>query len=80
MEVKYKAEDPPATVAQTTQELEEFMTLSLPDKELEEVVAYEMGSAYYPPGSGQTYRQWLEEVLAILKKPHDEEATLRLVS
>lgn len=75
----FKAENPTATIKQATRELEEFLKLPLPDKELEEVVAYNLGSAYYPPGSGQTYRDWLEAVLAILKEPSDKARAMRVV-
>lgn len=66
---QFKAKNPRATVEQATRELAEFIKLPLPDKELKEVVAYDLGCAYYPPGSGQTYREWLEAVLVVLHEP-----------
>lgn len=65
----FKAKNPRATVEQAGRELNEFLKIQMPDKELEEVVAYDLGCAYYPPGSGQTYREWLEAVLAVLHEP-----------
>lgn len=31
-----------------------------------------LGLNYYPPGSGQTYEEWLEDVLKILEEPMEE--------
>lgn len=64
----YKAINPRTTIAQVTQELERLLMLSLSDAELSKVLD-EMNCAYYPLGSGRTYRQWLESILVVLKEP-----------
>lgn len=65
----YKAKNPPATVARTTEQLQRFLALRLDDEQVEEVVGREFRSFYNPGPRGLTERQWLEEVLKILKEP-----------
>jgi hypothetical protein len=66
-------------VGPVAHELEELLKQKLSDDELEEVVAYDLGSAYYPLGSGQSYRQWLEAVLVILKEPQDKARAMQVI-
>jgi CdiI immunity protein len=65
----FQAENPIQTVNQATRELEAFLGLELSEGELENTVVYDLGANVNPPGRGGTYRQWLEAVLSILKKP-----------
>jgi hypothetical protein len=65
----YVAENPVATVRQATRELEEFLGLDLSEDELHDIVVHDLGANVRAAGLGLTYRQWLEAVLAILKKP-----------
>jgi hypothetical protein len=67
----FKTNNSPAIVAQVTQELEQFIAdhLTLEDDwDLGEIVTHELLSCIYAPGLGLTYRQWLREILAILKE------------
>jgi hypothetical protein len=66
----FKARNPPRTVSQATEELEQFLKLPLGEDELDEILG-KLGSYYYAPGLGMTYRQWLEAVLKILREPLD---------
>jgi CdiI immunity protein len=52
------------------QELEEFLdiTSGLDEKKLKKIVFYDLAANIDPSASGLTYRQWLEEVLGMLKK------------
>ena len=61
-------QEPVETVRQATRELEEFLMLDIPEKELRDVLLRDLGSYVHAPGMGLTYRQWLEAVLDILKK------------
>ena len=65
----FKAMNPAATVSQATRELEEFMRLDLSEDALHDIVVDDLRANVYAPGLGLTYRQWLEAVLGILKKP-----------
>lgn len=70
----YKAKNPSTTVARATEQLEKFLALPLDDEQLEEIVTSEFGSSYYPAPRGLTERQWLEQVLKLLKQPVDANA------
>jgi phenylalanyl-tRNA synthetase beta subunit len=64
----FKARNPPRTVSQAKEELEQFLKLPLSEDELDEIVG-KLRCDYYPPGGGITFRQSLEAVLKILKEP-----------
>jgi hypothetical protein len=65
----FLAENRVDTVIPATRELEEFLRLDISEKDLRDILLYDLGSYVHAPGLGLTYRQWLEAVLAILKKP-----------
>lgn len=66
----YKAEeDSSMGIAKTTAELEEFLSLPLSDRELEQIVDDEFTAWYTPRSRGMSKRQFLEKILAILKEP-----------
>lgn len=75
----FKATNPLNTVVRATQELEQFLALHLDEEEMRETLR-KLGSAYYAPGGGQTFRQWLEEVAVILKEPQDSARQVRVIS
>ena len=64
----YKAENPPTTVKQATQELNQFLALPLSDKKLHRIVEEEFHSWYTPRTRDMDKRQFLEAVLSILKE------------
>lgn len=68
---KYKTES--ERVDKAISELKEVMSLNLnfddDDGEGGDILAYELGLAFYPPGVGLTYKKWLEDVLRILEEP-----------
>jgi CdiI immunity protein len=66
---EFLEENPAATVSQARRELEAFLNIDLPEDELHDVVVHDLGANVRAAGTGLTYRQWLEAVLAILKKP-----------
>lgn len=63
----YKAKNPPAIIAKTIEEMQRFLALQLNDEELKEVLQLNFHVSYNPQPRGLTKRQWLEEVLKILK-------------
>lgn len=50
-------------------ELKQIIALNLGEIELREIINRRFRSAFYPPGAGLTYQQWLEEVLSIFEEP-----------
>lgn len=74
----YKAVGITSEVAQTIQELEQFLALPLNEEQLSDALD-DMSCVYYPPGDGQTYRAWLEAVLAVLREPQEKARELRYV-
>lgn len=65
----YKTLAAPSTVAKATQELRQFLTSQLTEEELDDILSHDFGAAYYPPGGGQTHRQWLTDILRLLEEP-----------
>lgn len=65
----YKNGNPPATVAQATDELQQFLALPLDEKEFNDIATHKLGAVYTPRSRGLTKRQWLEQVLVILQEP-----------
>lgn len=74
----YKAKSSTAEIKQATHELEQLLALQLGEEELRDATE-QMDAAYYAPGNGQTYREWLEAVLSILKKPQDKARAMRVI-
>lgn len=74
----FKAKNPPASVGQAAEELEQFLALPLDEDETRAALR-DMDSAYHAPGDGLGFRQWLGEVSSILKEPQDRARAMRLV-
>ena len=69
----YKRDMPEEKVKRAAAQLRELIevTRDLDEEELGELTG-QLGSNYYPPGGGQTEREWLAEVLGILEEPMEE--------
>lgn len=65
----YKTLCSPTELDDTRKQLQRFLALLLDEDQTEDIVSDEFHCAFYPPGGGQTYRQWLEDVLRILDEP-----------
>lgn len=75
----YKVHNPPGTVAQATEELRKFLSMSLNDVDLREAISG-IGVFSNPRAFGaETYRQWLESILKILEDPHRPVTVVRFV-
>ncbi|MTJ53644.1 hypothetical protein FJR38_13815 [Anabaena sp. UHCC 0253] len=67
----FKTNNSQAIVTQVTQELAQFIAdhLTLEDDwDLGQIVIHKLLCSIYAPGLGLTYRQWLEDILTILKE------------
>lgn len=74
----YKATHSATEIKQAMHELEQLLALPLGEEELRDATE-QMNAAYYPPGTGQTYYQWLGEVLTILKEPQHKARAMRII-
>lgn len=66
---KLKVDDSPEVRQKNVNELRELVSSNLSETMLEEIVDEDFGSAFYPPGIGLTYQEWLEEILRLLEEP-----------
>lgn len=66
---KLKLDDTVETRKKTIYELKELISCNFDEEKLEEIVNDDFGSAFYPPGVGLTYQNWLKEILRIFEEP-----------
>jgi hypothetical protein len=64
---EYKSKNPQARILATIDELQLVLSQDLSEEQLKELTK-KLGSFYYPPGDKMRYREWLENILAILSK------------
>lgn len=69
---KLKVDDTVETRRKTIYELKELVSSNFDEQKLEEIVNDDFGSAFYPPGLGMTYQQWLINILQIMEEPIEE--------
>lgn len=67
--VFYKTIATPLELQTTREQLRNFLAMPFDEAALEEVVRKDFHTSYYPPSDGQTYRQWLTDVLRLLEEP-----------
>lgn len=75
----YNATHSTIEIEQVRRELEQLLSLSLGEEDLR-AATEQMNAAYYPPSTGKTYHQWLNEVLTILKEPQHKARAMRIIS
>lgn len=70
----FKKVDSPERLSKAIIELKELIRFgqSFDDEEWYEYFWSDSSLGYYPPGSNQTYKEWLENVLNILEEPIEE--------
>lgn len=72
---KYKTENSSEEIEKTIIQLKNIMNTGKVHDEEEwlNILTYGgLGLGYYPPGLGQTYEEWLKDVLNILEEPAQE--------
>jgi len=69
---KLKAASSPETRKKIISETTKLISRNLDEVELRHVVNREFMSAFYPPGAGLTYQEWLKEVLQIMEEPMEK--------
>jgi hypothetical protein len=67
----YKTMNPPNTISQAVQEMHTFLSSERSESEIAEFLD-QIGVGYYPPDAGQTYQEWLQEILFILENRQDK--------
>ena len=72
----FKAVNPPTTVTRVKNELEDLLSLDLEEEKLTDVLA-ELGSNFHAPAENLTNRQWLENILNILRESPTTARVLR---
>jgi hypothetical protein len=76
----FKAESSPREIAQSIDELEQFIQIDLDENELHDILVREFRANIYPPGMEMTYRHWLGEVLKILRDENTENLELQFTA
>ncbi len=72
----FKAVNPPPTVIKVKNELEDLSNLELKEKDLSDLLA-ELGSNFYAPAEKLTNKEWLENILLILRESAANAKVLR---
>lgn len=72
----FKAVNPPPTVTKVKNEMEDLLNLNLDEIELSAVLT-ELGSNFYAPAENLTNRQWLENILDVLRESPTNARVLR---
>ena len=72
----FKAVNPPPTVTRVRNELEDLLNLDLSEEQLTEILT-ELGSNFYAPAEDLTNRQWLENILDVLRESPTTARVLR---
>ncbi len=66
---KLKMDDSPEVRQKNINELRELVSSNLDEVTLRKIVNKDFRSAFYPPGIGLTYHEWLKVILSILEEP-----------
>lgn len=72
----FKAVNPPSTVTRVKNELEDLLSTGLGETELDGVLD-ELGSNFYPPAENLSSKQWLENILTVLRESPTTARVLR---
>lgn len=72
----FKAVNPPSTVTRVKNELEDLLSTNLGETELSGVLS-ELGSNFYPPAENLTSKEWLENILTVLRESQTTARVLR---
>lgn len=72
----FRAVNPPITVTQVKNELEDLLNLDLREEDLNGVLS-ELGSNFYPPAENLTNKQWIENILTVLRESPTTARVLR---
>lgn len=71
---KLKVDDSPEIRQKNIDELKTLISSNYDEVTLRRIVNRDFGSAFYPPGLGITYQEWLEEILQIMEEPIEKTA------
>lgn len=72
----FKAVNPPSTVTRVRIELEELLSRSFEDAELDTALS-ELGSSFNPPSENLTASEWLARIVEILNESQTKSRVLR---
>lgn len=72
----FRAVNPPLTVTRVKNELEDLLSLDLREDDLNGVLN-ELGSNFYPPAENLTSKQWIENILVVLRESPTTARVLR---
>lgn len=72
----FKAVNPPTTVSRVKNELEDLLSIDLGETELSGVLS-DLGSNFYPPAENLTSKEWLENILTVLRESPTTARVLR---
>ena len=71
---KLKTELSKEEIEETVKQLKEIMKVGENSDEegWMDILTWDLSLGYYPPAIGQTYEEWLKDVLSILEEPMEE--------
>lgn len=72
----FKAVNPPPTVSNVRNELEDLLREDFEEQRLGEIIS-ELGSSFYPPAENLNTRLWLEKILEVLEESPTRSRILR---
>lgn len=72
----FKAVNPPPTISNVKNELDELLGSSFDDSQLQEILN-QLGNNFYPHAEELDYRQWLENILEVLNESPTTSRVLR---
>ncbi len=72
----FKSLNPPPTVNSVISEIEQLLAMNLDEKELDEILSA-LGNNYYLTAKNGDHRQWLTDILSVLRESAVNDRILR---